>query len=101
MVACETLTVAVPVFVTVRDCVVVLPTATSPKLRVGELAERTPVPDVTGEPGPVLAALVYPAQLDSPAIARNSATVVSSSAGCESFLYSVSWFGPEVEVNRS
>ena len=58
MVACETLTAAVPVLVTVRDWVVVLPTATSPKLRVVELADRTPEPDVTGEPDPVFAALV-------------------------------------------
>jgi hypothetical protein len=58
MVACETLTVAVPVFVTVRDCAAVFPTATSPKAKVVLLAERTPAPDVTGLPGPVFAALV-------------------------------------------
>jgi len=58
MVACETFTVAVPVFVTVKDCVALFETATSPKARVVALAERTPEPDVTGVPVPVFAALV-------------------------------------------
>lgn len=57
MVACETLTTAVPVFVKVNACVVMLPTATSPKLSVVVLDERIPEPEVTGEP-PVFAALV-------------------------------------------
>jgi hypothetical protein len=58
MVACDTLTTAVPVFVTVKDWTAVLATATSPKLRVVALAERTPEPDVTGVPVPVFAELV-------------------------------------------
>jgi hypothetical protein len=57
MVACETFTAAVPVFVTVKDCAAVFPTATSPKPTVVALAERTPEPAVTGDP-PVFAALV-------------------------------------------
>ena len=44
MVACEIVTVAVPVLVTVKLCVAVLPTATLPKLMLVELAERTPAP---------------------------------------------------------
>jgi hypothetical protein len=56
IVARETLTVAVPVFVTVRVCIAVVATATSPKLRVVLLAERTPELDPV--PGPVFAALV-------------------------------------------
>ena len=69
---------AVPVFVTVKVCVEVLATATSPKPRVVALAERIPE---SGDPVPVLAALVYPAQLDRPTIARTMAMVVSSRAG--------------------
>ena len=44
-----------PVLVTVRACVALLPTATSPKLTVDVLALRTPEFDVAG---PVLASLV-------------------------------------------
>lgn len=55
MVACEIVTVAVPVLVTVKLCVAVLPTATLPKLMLVELAERTPAPL---PPVEVLAALV-------------------------------------------
>jgi hypothetical protein len=91
MVACETLTVAVPVFVIVSDWVVLLPTATSPKLRVVVLAESTPEPDVTGVPGPVFAALVYPAQLDRPTIAKNVAITVSSRAGRDHFVLWTLW----------
>jgi hypothetical protein len=55
IVACEMVTVAVPVLVTVKLCVVVFPTATLPKLRLAPLAESTPAPEV---PGDVFAALV-------------------------------------------
>jgi hypothetical protein len=48
-------TVAVPVLVTVKLCVVGFPTATLPKLRLVPLAESTPAPEV---PGDVFAALV-------------------------------------------
>jgi hypothetical protein len=49
MVACEIVTVAVPVLVTVKLCVVVFPTATLPKLKLVPLAERTPAPELPGE----------------------------------------------------
>jgi hypothetical protein len=75
MVAWEMLTVAVPVFVTVRALVGVFPTETLPKLRLLELGERTPVFGVPGCPLP--AALVYPAQLESPIKARMSARVAT------------------------
>jgi hypothetical protein len=48
-------TVAVPVLVTVKLCVVVFPTATLPKFKLVPLAESTPAPEV---PGDVFAALV-------------------------------------------
>jgi len=44
MEACETFTVAVPVFVTLRLSVDVDPTATLPKLNDEELGDRTPAP---------------------------------------------------------
>ena len=53
--ACETFTVAEPVFVTVRLRAPVLPTATLPKLRLVELAESVPAPECPVAP---LAALV-------------------------------------------
>jgi hypothetical protein len=42
------LTVAVPVFVRVRLCEALLPTETFPKLRLVELAVRTPEPVAGG-----------------------------------------------------
>jgi hypothetical protein len=58
-------TVAVPVFVRLRLCVELLPTATLPKVRLVALAERTPEPgDCDCPPG-----LVYPAQLERPTTA--------------------------------
>lgn len=54
-VACEMVTVAVPVFVTDKLCVVALPTATLPKLKLVALADSTPAP---GSPVVVFAALV-------------------------------------------
>lgn len=55
IVACETVTVAVPVLVTVKLCVALLPTATLPKVKLVALAESTPAP---GFPGLVFPALV-------------------------------------------
>lgn len=55
MVACEIVTVAVPVLVTVKLCEAVLPTATLPKVKLLALVESTPAP---GSPVEVLAALV-------------------------------------------
>ena len=55
IVTCDTFTVAVPVFVTLRLCVAELPTATLPKLTLVGLAVRTPAPGVAGC---VLAAVV-------------------------------------------
>jgi hypothetical protein len=75
MVAWEMLTGAVPVFVTVRVLVAVLPTGILPKLRLLELGESAPVFEVPGWPFP--AALVYATQLDSPTKARMSARVAS------------------------
>jgi hypothetical protein len=72
-VACEIATAAVPVLVKVTLCVVVLPTAILPKLKLVALAESMPAP---GSPGVVFAALVYPAQLESQTIARTMASVV-------------------------
>ncbi len=48
--ACEIFTVAVPVLVTVRLSVLLLPTTTPPKLRLVELAESVPVADPPCEP---------------------------------------------------
>jgi hypothetical protein len=46
IVACVTFTAVVPVFVTVRLCIAVLPVATLPKASVVALAASTPAPDV-------------------------------------------------------
>ena len=43
-VACEMLTVAVPVFLMVTLCVAALPAATVPKLRLLGVADRVPEP---------------------------------------------------------
>ena len=51
----DTLTVAVPVLVTVRLCVAGLPTPTFPKLTLVELAVRTP------DPAPPVAGCVFAA----------------------------------------
>lgn len=60
MVACEIFTVAEPVLVMVRLCVLLFPTETFPKLMLVELAESTPVLDPGSPvPGP---ALVVPTQ---------------------------------------
>jgi hypothetical protein len=80
--AWEMLTVAVPVFVNVRLCVPVLPTATLPKLRLVEVADSTPAPGSPTVPPPppvppTDAALVYPEQLERPAAARMTAKVAS------------------------
>ena len=58
MVTWEMFTVAVPVFVTLTLCVAELPVAMLPKLRLGALAERTPVLVVPGPPVPPVAAEV-------------------------------------------
>src|SRR5439155_3315823 len=55
--------VAVPVFVTLRFCVALLPTETSPKLMVLGFAERAPGAPVE------FVALTRPAQPDRPRIA--------------------------------
>ncbi len=44
IVTCDTFTVAVPVFVTLRLCVAELATETFPKLTLVELAVKTPDP---------------------------------------------------------
>ena len=59
------LTVAVPVLVTLRLCVAVLPTATFPKLRLAVFGERTPAVAGSAPPDVADAAVVYPAQLES------------------------------------
>jgi hypothetical protein len=74
-VACEMFTVAVPVFVIVTLWVALPPTATLPNVTDVELAESTPAP---GFDGVVLAALVYPAQLESPSMARTVISVTRS-----------------------
>jgi hypothetical protein len=63
IVAVEMLTVAVPVFVTLRLCVALLPTETSPKLMVLGFAESAPGAPVE------FVALTRPAQPDKPTIA--------------------------------
>ena len=78
MVAWEMLTGALPVFVTVRLCVLLFPTETFPKLTLVELAESTPVLD-PGFPEPE-PALVVPTQLVSVTVARMSARAESSMA---------------------
>ena len=84
IVAWEILTVAVPVFVTVTLCVALLPIATFPKLRLAALGESTPALGSPGVPGlPVCedAALVYPAQLERPTIAKIIAIVTRTANG--------------------
>lgn len=78
IVACETFTVAVPVFVTVKLCAKLLPTETFPKVRLVELGERTPAPGVPGCPPD---ALVKPAQLDRPMIAEIAAKAARRAMG--------------------
>ena len=78
MVAWEMLTVALPVFVTVRLCVLLFPTETFPKVTLVELAESTPVLD-PGFPEPE-PALVVPTQLVRVMVARMSARTESSVA---------------------
>jgi hypothetical protein len=68
IVAAEMLTVSVPVFVTLRLCVALLPTGTSPKLMVVGFAERTP--GATGEGF----ALTRPEQPDKMRIAGTAAS---------------------------
>lgn len=67
MVAWETFTAAVPVFVIVMLWILLFPTETFPKLTLLELAESTPVlvPGV-----PPVPPLVRPTQLESPMVAR-------------------------------
>jgi hypothetical protein len=67
IVTCETFTVAVPTLVIVKLCVAVLPTVTFPKPRVLVLGVKVPEFVVPGWP---LEALVNPAQLDSPTMAK-------------------------------
>ena len=50
--ACVMFTVAVPVLVTLRVCVAVVPTATFPKPRLVGLGVRTPTPGFPGFPPP-------------------------------------------------
>jgi hypothetical protein len=72
IVAWEMSTVAVPVLVTVTLCEDVLPTLTFPKLTLAGDGDSTPL---FGGPGsPPRDAEVYPAQLDSPTIARHNPT---------------------------
>lgn len=70
IVASEMSTVAVPVFVTITLCVVLVPTATFPKLRLEELGVSTPAVELF-EPSFDAAALGYAAQPDSPATKPN------------------------------
>ena len=79
--AWEMSTVAVPLLVTVRLCVVLLPTATFPKLRLDALGERTPEFGSPGFPPCDAPALAYPAQLDRPTIVKNSAIVRRIASG--------------------
>jgi|SRR5271156_2197597 len=76
-VAEEMLTVEVPTFVTVTLWTAVLPVATLPKLTVAALTERTPVFGVFGWP----AALVKPAQLESPTMATMAASIARKTNG--------------------
>jgi len=81
MAACEILTFAVPVLVTLTVCVALLPTATFPKTTAFALGDSTPAAGFAGFPGfpgvdppPVVdpppdAAVVYPAQLDNATLA--------------------------------
>jgi hypothetical protein len=62
------LTAAVPVFVTERLWVEVLPTETLPKIMLVEFGERMPAPDDCGLPSAALP--TKPAQLDRPMTAR-------------------------------
>jgi hypothetical protein len=78
MVAWEMFTGALPVFVTVKLCVLLFPTETFPKLTLVELAESTPVLD-PGFPEPE-PALVVPTQLVRVMVARMSARTESSVA---------------------
>jgi hypothetical protein len=73
-------TVPSPVLVTDKLCVAALPTATLPKLTLVALGERMPAPE---SEGCVFAELVYPAQLESPAIARIMASVVIRTTGVD------------------
>jgi len=81
-VAAEMSTVDVPTFVTVTLCTAVLPIATLPKLTVAELTERTPVLGVFGW----AAALVKPAQLENPTIARIVASIERKTNGPDEWL---------------
>ena len=76
MVAWEMLTDAVPVFVTERFCVALLPTETLPKVRLEGLAERTP-----GPLGCCGFALVTPAQPERTAAARTTAKTTRETTG--------------------
>jgi hypothetical protein len=78
MVAWEMLTGTLPVFVTVRLCVLLFPTETFPKLTLVELADSTPVLD-PGFPEPE-PALVVPTQLVRVMVVRMSARTESSVA---------------------
>ncbi len=73
-------TVPNPVLVTVKLCVALLPTATLPKLTLVTLGESIPAP---GSEDCVFAELVYPAQLESPAIVRIIASVVIRATGVD------------------
>ena len=73
-------TVPMPALVTVKLRVVVVPTATLPKLMLVTLGESTPAP---GSEACVFAELVYAAQLERPAIARIMARVVIRTTGVD------------------
>jgi hypothetical protein len=62
----DTFTAVVPVFVTVKLCVAVLPIPTFPKATVATLPDNTPALPV------LVLAPVYPTQPDSPTIATNA-----------------------------
>jgi hypothetical protein len=71
-------TVEVPVFVTVKLCVVVFPTPTVPKLTVVRLADSIPVP-VSVFAG--VLALLRPVQLERPMIAIITASRIIKPSG--------------------
>jgi hypothetical protein len=70
-------TVEVPVFVTVKLCVVVFPTPTVPKLTVVRLADSIPVPVVFAG----VLALFRPVQLERPMIAIMTASRIIKASG--------------------
>jgi hypothetical protein len=72
-------TVEVPVFVTVKLCVVLFPTPTVPKLTVVRLADSIPVPVPVVFAGAL--ALLRPVQLERPMIAIITASRIIKPSG--------------------